>query len=179
MDSTFFRSPNNTTLFHVVTMLSYVVQSSKFNILHFSDTSVSTFMDNSSELPYSIIFNLIVLVWPLKWVTLNEGVLRIVSKSKSSPKFIGPYEVIEKIHIFLFLRLDELRGRNLVLRGVECDRISRVFTHFLLNDINLLQIYMLLISCMSQFVWWLHAFDWLLESICVIINTQNEICMTI
>ena len=81
-----------------------------------------------------------------------KGVLGIVSKSKSSPKFIGPYEVIEKIHIFLFLRLDELRGRNLVLRGVECDRISRVFTHFLLNDINLLQIYMLLISCMSQFV---------------------------
>ena len=41
-----------------------------------------------------------------------KGVLRIVSKSKSSPKFIEPYEVIEKIQIVLFLRLDELRGRN-------------------------------------------------------------------
>ena len=63
----------------------------------------------------------------VRWM---KGVLRIISKSKSSMKFIGPYEVIEKIQIVLFSRLDELRGRNLLLRGVECDRISRVFMNF-------------------------------------------------
>ena len=58
---------------------------------------------------------------------------------------------VRNTHTF-FPRLVSYGVVTKFLKGVECDRISRVFTHFLLYDINLLQIYMLLIDRVESIV---------------------------